>query len=195
VGAVLGTWLAALPAALLLLVLGAWLLPGYYRRQRDGDTDASLFRPGTSTFRRVLAVRFATALAIATGALVAALPGLAFLLVAGATDDRHLARVGVIFLFGGALWGWLYVHLGLLFADRDAVFGESTMRRALAGSWRRARGRRLARLRLAAIAWLVEVLGSLGWVAWFVGFVTHPLARTVSDAMLTRFYFAEVADA
>ncbi|RLB46891.1 MAG: hypothetical protein DRJ42_26655 [Deltaproteobacteria bacterium] len=191
VGEVLGTWAGATPIALLLLLISAWLLPGYYRRQSGHDPTAPLLRPGMAPFGRVLAVRSMCALAIAGATLLAGAPGMILLVVAGHTEMPVLALIGVIALVSGALSGWLYTHLGLLFADRDAVFRNMGPRSAIESSWSRARGRRLRRMVWALAAWFLEALGALGWLASFVGLLTHSIARAVADTMLTSLYLDE----
>jgi len=195
IGAVLGTWAAALPTALLLLVVGAWLLPGYYRNQVGDGRQKKSFRPGTALFRRVLAVRAMTALAMVGAACLGAIPGLALLVVAGAQHLTPLAVIGALVTVGGTLAGWLYVQAGVLFADREAVLAGLAPMEAMRRSWSRARGRRLRRLTWTFGAWTIEAIGSLGWLAWFVGFFTHPIARTVSDILLTRLYVEEASHA
>lgn len=194
IGAVLGTWAAAIPTALLLLVIGAWLLPGYYRNQVEGATGKPSFKPGTEAFRRVLAVRAIGAVAVGGTAALGAIPGIALLAVAGSYDITPLAVVGMVLTVVGAVGGWLYVLAGLLFADREAVLGRLGTKEALLRSWDRGRGRRLRRLSWALGAWTIEALGSLGWIAWFVGFFTHPIARAAADTILTRLYLRETAE-
>lgn len=191
VGTVLGTWAGAAPIALLLLLISAWLLPGYYRRQSGHDPTAPLLRPGMAPFGRVLAVRSMCALAIAGATMLAGAPGMILLVVAGHTEMPVLALIGVVALVGGALTAWLYTHLGLLFADRDAVFRNKGPRSAIESSWSRARGRRLRRMVWALAAWFLEALGALGWLASFVGLLTHSIARAVADTMLTSLYLDE----
>ncbi len=195
VGAVLGTWAAAIPIALVLLVIGAWLLPGYYRRQRGDGRDVSLVKPGTTLFRRVLAVRAMCAALLAAAGVVSATPGIILLTVADLAESPALAMFGVVTCVGAVLAAWLHVHLGLLFADREAVLQDVGARVAIRQSWSRARGRRLRRLVWALSAWFIEALGTLGWLAWFVGFATHPIARALSDTMLTSLYLDEVSHA
>lgn len=194
IGGVLGTWIAAIPAGLLLLVVQALLLPAYVRRQvkvLGGASAAAVARK--DAFRTVFFVRLVAAIASGAGGFLGALPGLVLLVIAGVSDLSPIAIAGLVLgAVGGAL-GYLWIRLGLMFADRHAILSTDSARAVLAKTWRAAKGTRLRYFAWLMIASALELAGALGWLVFYIGIVTHSYARATADAWLTDLYTSEVA--
>jgi hypothetical protein len=202
IGALIGVWLVALPAGLLFVgLIGAWLRPGYYRRQRGafggaialggGAKDARpIWKPRKQELAAVLFVWVVTTGAEIAAGCLAALPGLLLLLAGAVLDSGVVAGLGMMLMFLGTLGAWLYLHLGWLFADRIAVLEGVGGREAMRRAWRTSD--RVPAAGYWVLYALLDLLGALAWIAGPIGALLHAPLRALGDTVLTRAYLEAV---
>jgi hypothetical protein len=189
VGTLIGIAILAIPPAIVFVaLLGAWLRPAYYRRQRGWD-GRSPWTPSRDEFRAVLGISILGSAISVAGMTAGALPGLFALLLAGALESGPLAWVGLLLLIGGGIGGALYAHLGWLWADRIAVLEGVAAREAIRRAWRAADRKGVFGYWLA-----YAVLDTAGMLAWTVigpfALLVHAPLRALGDTLLTRGFLA-----
>lgn len=190
----------AIASAILLLTLifmfitwltGAFVQTGYLRYQGYALAGEALpmrtIVRGYDKFFSMAGATFITTLLPGLAAIALMLPGAAFVYLGGEATGPMI--VGSVLSSVGALVGWSYVRIGLLWVERLIAFDSLKVKDAVITSWRATRGRYRELLPLYATYALLPVAGILGLLAFLVGaLVTIPMARAASEMTLTYAY-------
>ena len=128
------------------------------------------------------------AFGVVTGSLLlAALPGISVILLAGYTAPG-MAALGLLIAVGVALPVWLYVSMGLYLGGRFVVLEGHSPFEAIESSWNLARGARSALIVFRLTVGLFKAFALLvGLALCGVGvFLTLPIARALAEAALSE---------